>query len=152
MYHRFHAPVDCQLKRVIFIPGDMWNVNSAAIKRIEKLYCKNERAVLELDIGNPEQHLVVIPIAAIAVASLKLHCLTDDLDMNYQGPYDIRQNIQYGRGDEMGYFQHGSTIILLASENFSFHPAICTNKNLRMGQPVFVNATLSGQGDDNEIA
>ena len=47
MYHRFHAPHDCQVERVTYISGDTWNVNPIALKRVEKLFCKNERAVIE---------------------------------------------------------------------------------------------------------
>lgn len=147
MYHRFHAPTDCVLKRVIFIPGDMWNVNAAAIKRVDKLYCKNERAVLDLDLSDPERHLAVIPIAAIAVASLKLHSIKDDLDMHYSGPTDIAPHDNYKRGEEMGYFQHGSTIIVLASDNHDFHPDISINKLMRMGQPIY-NFKPSGVEDE----
>ena len=46
MYHRFHAPHDCVVEEVTYISGDTWNVNPIALKRIEKLFCKNERAVI----------------------------------------------------------------------------------------------------------
>src|SRR5262245_60097501 len=42
MYHRFHAPHDCRVEQVTYISGDTWNVNPIALKRIEKLFCKNE--------------------------------------------------------------------------------------------------------------
>src|SRR5215510_3517389 len=44
MYHRFHAPYDCRVSQVTHIAGDAWNVNPSALKRVEKIYCKNERA------------------------------------------------------------------------------------------------------------
>ena len=44
MYHRFHAPHHGKLKRVKYFSGDTWNVNPIALKRVEKLFCKNERA------------------------------------------------------------------------------------------------------------
>jgi phosphatidylserine decarboxylase len=44
MYHRFHAPHDGRIEQVAFISGDTWNVNPIALKRIERLFCKNERA------------------------------------------------------------------------------------------------------------
>src|ERR1700741_3240521 len=47
MYHRFHAPHDCRIERVIYIAGDTWNVNPIALKRVERLFCKNERAVVQ---------------------------------------------------------------------------------------------------------
>src|SRR5262245_61810035 len=43
MYHRFHAPADCEIVGVRYIPGDYWNVNPAALKRIPQLFCRNER-------------------------------------------------------------------------------------------------------------
>jgi len=46
MYHRFHAPHDCHIERVTLIHGDAWNVNPIALKRVERLFCKNERAVI----------------------------------------------------------------------------------------------------------
>ncbi|MGA8322110.1 MAG: phosphatidylserine decarboxylase, partial [Xanthobacteraceae bacterium] len=45
MYHRFHAPHDGRIEQVIYISGDTWNVNPIALKRVERLFCKNERAV-----------------------------------------------------------------------------------------------------------
>ncbi len=47
MYHRFHAPYDCRVERVTYISGDTWNVNPIALARIERLFCRNERAVIE---------------------------------------------------------------------------------------------------------
>ena len=46
MYHRFHAPYDCRVEQVNYISGDTWNVNPIALKRIERLFCKNERAII----------------------------------------------------------------------------------------------------------
>ena len=57
MYHRFHAPSDCRIEQVTFISGDTWNVNPIALKRVERLFCKNERAVIRTGPGqrrNPD--------------------------------------------------------------------------------------------------
>jgi phosphatidylserine decarboxylase len=40
MYHRFHAPADLRVEHVTYLSGDTWNVNPAALKRVERLYCK----------------------------------------------------------------------------------------------------------------
>ena len=74
MYHRFHAPHDCTVQRVTYISGDTWNVNPIALRRIEKLFCKNERAVIEARLGNGDL-LTIVPVAAILVACIRLHCL-----------------------------------------------------------------------------
>ncbi len=134
MYHRFHAPVDCRLEQVTYISGDTWNVNPIALKRIEKLYCKNERAVLPLHTEDADSAICLVPVAAILVASIKLHCLETALDMRYQGPERINCSVSVRKGDELGYFQHGSTIILFARGNHQFCPGTETGSRVQMGQ------------------
>src|SRR5262245_61684912 len=73
MYHRFHAPHDCQVEQVTYISGDTWNVNPIALRRIEKLFCKNERAVIETRLMSTGDRLTLVPVAAILVASIRLH-------------------------------------------------------------------------------
>ncbi len=133
MYHRFHAPVKCSFNKVTYISGDTWNVNPVALKRIEKLYCKNERAVIELNIDD-NRSITLVPVAAILVASIKMHCLDENLDINYQGPNEISCHANYNKGDEMGYFQHGSTIILFATANYALCDNIKTGNRISMGQ------------------
>ena len=52
------------------------------------------------------------------MAGIKLHCLPDVLDLLYKGPNFLRCSAEYEKGEEMGYFQHGSTIIVFANEKF----------------------------------
>lgn len=143
MYHRFHAPLDCHIDKVTYISGDTWNVNPIALKRIENLFCKNERAVIQLHTGMPEQSITLVPVAAILVASLKLHGLQDTLDMKYRGPNEIACRERYNKGDEMGYFQHGSTIIVFATSNYRFCDNIREGERIKMGQPLMKNAVFS---------
>lgn len=129
MYHRFHAPLDGAVRKVTYISGDTWNVNPVALKRIERLYCKNERAVMELwpDDG---QSICLVPVAAVLVASMHLDCIGADLDSRYDGPATVNCQKKYRKGDELGYFQHGSTIILFAG------PGYTINRDLQEGSVV----------------
>lgn len=136
MYHRFHAPVDCSVSKVNYISGDTWNVNPVALKRVEKLFCKNERAVIELENDHPTSSITLVPVAAILVASMKFDFLPQTLDLKYQGPNNIPCDAKFNKGDEMGYFQHGSTIILFATSNYSFCEGIETGAAVKMGQPL----------------
>jgi len=66
MYHRFHAPYACTVKKVRYLSGDTWNVNPVALKRVEKLFCKNERAFLDTHLrGGPAdgQRVALVPVA-----------------------------------------------------------------------------------------
>lgn len=143
MYHRFHAPVDCSVNEVTYISGDTWNVNPIALKRIEKLYCKNERAVVELHTDNQEDDITLVPVAAILVASIKFNCLETNLDLKYQGPNKIKCEAKYKKGDEMGYFQHGSTIILFATANYELNEVIAQGDYIKMGEPLLVKKAQS---------
>ncbi|MDT8281582.1 MAG: archaetidylserine decarboxylase [Gammaproteobacteria bacterium] len=134
MYHRFHAPVDGRVNQITYVSGDTWNVNPVALKRIEKLYCKNERAVVELDTGNADRNITMVPVAAILVASMKFHCLDKVLDLQYRGPNRLPCNAHYKKGEEMGYFQHGSTIILFATKNYTLHKDVSRGHRIFMGQ------------------
>jgi len=134
MYHRFHAPISGRLRRITYISGDTWNVNPIALARIERLYCRNERAVLELAGEDPGRDIALVAVAAILVASIRLHCLEQPLDMRYRGPDLIPCNRPVARGEELGYFQHGSTIILFAPGALALCPGIGTGTLVRMGQ------------------
>ncbi len=138
MYHRFHAPLDCQVKKINYISGDTWNVNPIALKRIEKLFCKNERAVLELHLNQHQGSITLVPVAAILVASMRFHCINQTLDLKYQGPNIINCNASYSKGDEMGYFQHGSTIIVFASKEFELCKSLNLGDRISMGQELFI--------------
>ena len=135
MYHRFHAPHDCRIERVTFISGDTWNVNPIALKRIERLFCKNERAVIQTRLASGEV-LTLVPVAAILVASIRLHCLDVVLNAQTRGPSVFPCETSVGRGDELGWFEHGSTIIVLAPENFEFCDNVLESGRIRAGQPL----------------
>ena len=138
MYHRFHAPIDCDVNHVTYISGDTWNVNPIALKRIEKLYCKNERAVIELKTKNTDNSITLVPVAAILVASIRLHCLQNNLDLRSYGSNHINCDAKDNKGDEMGYFQHGSTIILFATSNYRVCEGVTTGIRINMGQPLLI--------------
>ena len=133
MYHRFHSPCDAQLKHVSYISGDTWNVNPIALKRIEQLFCKNERAVLHMQSKNDIPFLMV-PVAAVLVASVRLHALDVMLHLRYAGPNDIHCAADYAKGDEMGWFQHGSTILMFFPPGFAIMPGLELGARLQMGQ------------------
>jgi phosphatidylserine decarboxylase len=137
-YHRFHAPCDGAMKRVVYISGDTWNVNPIALRRVEKLFCKNERAVLDLELPQRDQHVAIVAVAAILVASIKLHCLGPVLDLRYRGPNLIACDAQFTKGQELGYFQHGSTLVVFASRGFELHPSLAEGSLVRMGQPLLL--------------
>ncbi len=143
MYHRFHAPHDCTVERVRYFSGDTWNVNPIALKRVEKLFCKNERAFLRtrLNSGPFAGHtLALVPVAAILVASIRLHFLDVLFHLRYQGANPIDCDAHFTKGQEMGWFQHGSTIVVLAPPGFRLVSNLDTGSQVKMGQALMHGA------------
>ena len=136
MYHRFHAPHDCQLEHVTYVSGDTWNTHPITLARVEKLFCKNERAVVRATLQESGHEIVLVPVAAILVASLKLHCLDVMLRLTHKGPNEFACHARYEKGDEMGWFQHGSTIIVFAPEGVRLDAGLREGKVVRMGEPL----------------
>ena len=134
MYHRFHAPADCDVGKVTYISGDTWNVNPIALKRVEKLFCKNERALIETTLTPGGQRILLVPVAAILVASIRLHFIDVLLHIRYRGPNVIPCAAHFAKGEEMGWFQHGSTIIVFAPKGFALCEGIADGKEVRMGE------------------
>jgi phosphatidylserine decarboxylase len=135
MYHRFHAPHDCRVEQVTYIAGDTWNVNPIALRRVEKLFCKNERALLKttLATGHP---VVLVPVAAILVAAIRLHFLDVLLSMKHRGPNVFPCDAPFKKGEEMGWFEHGSTIIVFAHPDLVLCDDVKEGATIRMGEPL----------------
>ena len=136
MYHRFHAPHDCRIDQVTYVSGDTWNVNPIALKRIERLFCKNERVVLRTKLAESGDRVTLVLVAAILVASIRLHFLDVLLSLKHRGPNTITCDASFQKGDELGWFQHGSTAILFAPDGYELCDNIREGMKIYVGQPL----------------
>lgn len=134
MYHRFHAPTDATVEHVSYLSGDTWNVNPIALKRIERLFCRNERAVIRLRSRQGGYPLALVPVAAILVASIRLHWLDVLLHLRHPGPNEWPCQEPVRKGQELGWFEHGSTIIVFAPPGLTLASQIQTGARIRMGE------------------
>jgi phosphatidylserine decarboxylase len=137
MYHRFHAPHDIEIEQVRYIAGDTWNVNPIALKRIEKLFCKNERAPITARLTAGGAPIALVPVAAILVASIRLPWLDEAQNVRAAGPSVRRSEAQFKKGEEIGWFEHGSTIIMLVPPTCSPTAALSDGAPVLMGAPLF---------------
>jgi phosphatidylserine decarboxylase len=151
MYHRFHAPHDCEVEHVTYISGDTWNVNPIALARVERLFCRNERAVLRTRLAHTGQPIAIVPVAAILVASIRLRFLDVLLHLRYRGPNEIATSARFAKGEEMGGFQHGSTIIVFAPRGFALQDGIAPGTRVRMGQAL-MRLPVGAQADGGDAA
>ena len=112
MYHRFHAPHAMTVAGVRYLSGDCWNVNPIALKRVERLFCRNERAVIEARLANGGTPILIVPVAAILVASIRLAFMDTEPMARDLGGARVACDVTVEKGAEMGWFEHGSTILL----------------------------------------
>lgn len=133
MYHRFHAPADLAVDSVRHLWGDTWNVNPIALKRVEALFCRNERAVIRIRLPDGAA-MTLVPVAAILVAGLKLGFLLEGGNLRATGGRVLPCAAALARGEEMGWFEHGSTIVVLAPPGYTLDPALSEGARLDMGQ------------------
>ncbi len=136
MYHRFHAPHDCRISEVVYLSGDTWNVNPIALRRIERLFCKNERAVVPLTLASGGERVTLVAVAAILVASIRLNFLDVLLNLRHQGPNVIGCDASFRKGDELGRFEHGSTIVVFAPHAFALCDGVHEGAMVRVGEPL----------------
>ncbi len=133
MYHRFHAPHDGCIEHVTYISGDTWNVNPIALQRVQRLFCRNERAHISMRLADGSL-LALVPVAAILVASIRLHFLDVLLHLRWPGPNEMPCRAAVKKGKELGWFEHGSTIIVFAPPGFALAPGIEQGITIRQGQ------------------
>jgi phosphatidylserine decarboxylase len=146
MYHRFHAPVACRVRKVTYIAGDTWNVNPIALRRVERLFCRNARVAMDLELADGTRGITLVPVAAILVASIRLHCVDATMSEHLVGPCELPCDATYEAGDEMGYFHAGSTILCFADSRFSLAPGLTDGCVVRMGEPLLFNTKETHHG------
>lgn len=113
-----------------------WNLNPIALKRVEKLFCKNERALIQTQLNATGHLITLVPVAAVLVASIRLHFLDILLHLEHPGPNVIPCDAPFRKGQELGWFQHGSTIIVFTPDGFALCGNLKEGTLIRMGQPL----------------
>src|SRR5262249_18957619 len=101
MYHRFHAPADCDISATTYVSGDVWNVNPASLKRVAQLYCKNERAIIRARIDGWDEPMLLVAVGAILVASIHLNFVDVPLNLRYRGPNHIASCAPFPKSDDL---------------------------------------------------
>lgn len=135
-YHRIHLPCDAQLDSMTYVPGDLFAVNPATVEQVEGLFARNERLIIRFH--NDQGPFCLIMVGAIFVGSMETVWqgkITPDYRPVIEH-WDYRdQNIHYQKGDEIGRFNMGSTVVLLTPNGkMPELGQIETNHPIQMGQ------------------
>lgn len=125
-YHRIHMPIDGHLKKSIYVPGNLFSVNKMTSEIIPNLYSRNERLITLFD--TPVGPVIIILVGAMIVGSMQTVWMKQPLKSKKILVQDFQQSLFLPKGSELGYFQMGSTVIILLNKNTSidWHPSLST--------------------------
>ncbi len=136
-YHRIHMPVDGRLTGWRYVPGRLFSVNPATARAMPNLFARNERLVAEFEADNGP--LVLVMVGALFVGSLETVWAGQVSPPHRRGQdstqYQMMQPQPFARGSEVGRFNMGSTVILLAGPDaLNWLPDCVPGRSLQMGQ------------------
>ncbi len=137
-YHRIHMPIKGKLEKMLHIPGKLFSVNPPTVASIPNLFSRNERVIslFSTEIGP----MAVIAVGAVIVGgiSTQWHGLVTPPSSRAVSMWDYSNvDIQIDRGEEMGHFQLGSTVIILFTENkIGWSETVKAKMALKMGEKI----------------
>ncbi len=137
-YHRVHAPVSGHIRAVQHVPGSLLSVNERTTHLVPELFRVNERVVVQIE--TPKGLMIVIMVGALLVGSMELTFCGLPLHPR-KGPLEIMlppEGIAIERGEELGRFNMGSTVIMLAEPGAIVfnHLLLRPGAALRVGAPI----------------
>ncbi len=118
-YHRYHVPMDMTVSRVVHIPGLLYPVNFMYLRKVPSLFVKNERVILECKDINGKLFYIIL-VGALNVGKMTLSFderIQTNIDASEIKVYDY-EDVILKKGDELGMFMMGSTIVLLFENEF----------------------------------
>jgi phosphatidylserine decarboxylase len=135
-YHRIHMPCEGRLKRMIYIPGDLFSVNPLTARHVPSLFARNERVVCVFDTAHGPFVNVLVGATIVGSVATVWHGI-----VNPPRTRDIREwryddkDIVLAKGAEMGRFLLGSTVVMLFPKNVvTFHPDWAPTRAVRLGE------------------
>jgi phosphatidylserine decarboxylase len=136
-YHRMHAPMDCVVTKTVHVPGRLFSVAKWTAESIPRLFARNERLVcyLETEFGQ----IAYILVGAIMVSSMQtvFNGLVTPPYAKQVTEVPLIGNAHLSKGDEVGRFNMGSTVILLFPPNFAeLSNDLIENKTVKLGEKI----------------
>jgi len=135
-YHRIHMPCDGRLTRMIYVPGDLFSVNPVTARGVPGLFARNERVVCVFECAHGPFVLTLVGATIVGSMATVWHGV-----VNPPRSRDVRvweydkQNVALKKGDEMGRFLLGSTVVMLFPKNaMQFNPQWAPAQSVRMGE------------------
>lgn len=134
-YHRIHAPLNSTLISTTFIPGKLFSVNGTTANHVKHLFARNERLVCEFD--SEQGRFILVFVGAMIVASIETvwSGVVAPFERKIVRNQHNNSPLTFKKGDELGRFKLGSTVIMLTESGISpWTKQLHCEKTLKMGQ------------------
>jgi phosphatidylserine decarboxylase len=147
-YHRVHAPVSGQIRRIRSMPGDYFPVNAIGLRHVDNLFCRNRRVAIEIDADGGLGRVTVVMVVAMIVGRITAIGI-DARDVPF-GVHAFDPPLRVSRGEEIGVFHLGSTAVVLVEP--SIHRGegkwLASEGSVRYGQALirFADDATRGNG------
>lgn len=128
-YHRVHMPIDAQLTSMTYIPGSLFSVQPSTARVIPKLFARNERLAVFFDTKVGPMAMVMVGATIVGAIGTSWH---GDLKRSKNRISFNYSQHSFNKGDEMGYFKLGSTVVLLFADGAKVH----WNNELKAGKAI----------------
>lgn len=139
-YHRIHSPMPGRLTQVTYIPGALWPVNTWSVRNIPGLFVVNERIAVEIDSSDGKLLLVMVGATNVGRITLDFYAgmAGNQRPRSKERLWRPPQPLSIGKGEGLGCFELGSTVILILSKSLMerLDPSLSADlpKVVRMGQ------------------
>ncbi len=137
-YHRVHMPISGILRETVYIPGELWSVNQVTAEGVDQLFARNERlvAIFDTEIGP----MAMVLVGAMIVAGIEV-VWEGQVAPPMKRPQVLGKHyndqLTLARGEEMGRFKLGSTVILLFGEHaVNWHEQLSASSPVQLGRPL----------------
>lgn len=134
-YHRIHMPIDGELTRMTYVPGRLFSVAAHTVRVIPRLFARNERLVCYFD--TPAGKIVMVLVGAINVAAIETvweGLVTPPRKSGVKHSDYTKGQIKLNKGEEMGRFNMGSTVIVITQKNATWQPKLAAEQAVQLGQ------------------
>ncbi len=146
-YHRIHMPIDGTLTDMVYVPGELFSVNPLTAQNIPGLFARNERVVAFFD--TPVGKMAMVLVGATIVASIETvwaGTVSPPAGKNVQHwtyQKDAESSVSIKRGEEMGRFKLGSTIVVCFEKDAVNFTDMTPGQVTRLGEEFARNAQVS---------
>lgn len=135
-YHRIHMPCDGVLKSMTYVPGDLFSVNPTTAQGVPGLFARNERVICEFDSAHGNFVLILVGATIVGSMATVWHGTVNPPRTGHIQTWTYeKKKISLKRGDEMGRFLLGSTVVMLFPQNtLRFNHSWAPTKPIQLGE------------------